>query len=400
MRILLVIDGMHPRSGGPPAVVAGSAIALSARGHEVTVLSTLVPGDEQLVRDTWAGMLEAGVTLQFCAPEGLRGMMGRSPQSGLIRDAVAAADVVHLHGVWNPVAVVAGRAAQRQGVPYFISVHGVFDRRAMERIKSKFIKKRLAIVLFNLKGFLDGAAGVIFGSWTEAEQSWLPSRTMRLIYVPNGADLALGTAEPTDQQLALLHSVAPAMKGWQRTVLCRSRIHEEKGIDMLVAAFNRLAPSFPGTGLLIAGMQQDLAYESRIASAIAAGPVADRIVLTTQLTGPASQFLYRATDLFVMPSIAEGFSMALIEALANARPMLITRYCHMPVVAEVGAGVVVDPDVDAITEGLRALLALDDHALAQMGAAARKLFAENFTWDHIAAQLEAEYAAAAWQAAA
>jgi glycosyltransferase involved in cell wall biosynthesis len=393
MRILLVIDGMHPRSGGPPAVIAGSAIALAKRGHDVTVLSTAEPGDEPVVRETWAAMLAAGVTLRLCAPEGLRGLLGQSAQSGLISDVVRAADVVHLHGVWNPVLVVAGRIARRLGKPYFISVHGVFDRRAMERIKSKLLKKRLAMLLFNLKAFLNGAAGVIFGSAAEAEQSWLPTPNMRLLYVPNGADVQLGTSEPSAEDRARLHAVAPAVQSWSRTLLCRSRIHEEKGIDMLVAAFDRVAGDFPGTGLLIAGMRQDVAHQRQIEAMIASSAVANRMILTTELTGPSTRFLYKCGDIFVMPSIAEGFSMALIEGLANGRPLLITRYCHMQVVADEGAGMVVEPSVDDIERGLRAMLAQNDAELSVMGQRARALFEERYSWGHVAAQLEGDYAA-------
>lgn len=395
MRVLLVIDGMHPRDGGPPAVVAGSAIALAARGHEVTVLTTVVSEDESEVQSAWPVMLQAGVRLQFCAPQGLAGMMGRSPQADVISAQIAGADVVHVHGVWNPVAVLVGRIAYRLRVPYFISVHGVFDRRAMERIKIKLLKKRLAMFLFDFRSFLDRAAGVIFGGAAEAEQSWLPSPSMRIMYVPNGAPEGLGTIPPTKEELARLHAAAPATASWQTIILCRSRLHEEKGIDMLVDAFNLVAHEFPEAGLLIAGLRQDLAYEEQIARSIAAGPAAMRIALTTELTGASSLFLYRAADIFAMPSIAEGFSMALIEGLANARPLLITRYCHMPVVAHAGAGIVVESDVDSIAGGLRQFLAMDTAALREMGTAARRLFDENYTWDRVAALLEQHYLEAA-----
>lgn len=394
MRILLVIDGMHPRSGGPPAVIAGSARALAARGHRVTVLSTVIPGDEEVVRQTWAAMLAAGVNLRFCAPEGLRGMAGVSPQRDVIKAAVGEADVVHLHGVWNPVLVVAGRAARRLGRPYFISVHGVFDRRAMERVRRKWIKKRAAMWLFGLRGILDNAEAVVFGSEAEAQMSWLPSASMRIAFVPNGVAADVGLEDPTATELETLYAEAPAARNWRRIILCRSRIHEEKGIDMLVDAFHHVATDFPDTGLLIAGMRQDTEYEARLEEAIARGGVADRIAMTTRLTGPTSHFLYRAATIFAMPSIAEGFSMALVEGLANARPMLITRYCHMGIVGDVGAGVVVDPEPGAIVYGLRALLSRNDDALAAMGAAARRLFEERYTWDRVAEQLDILYSAA------
>lgn len=391
MRILLVIDDMHPRSGGPPVVVAGSAIALAARGHAVTILSAVQPGDDAAVRARWSAVTDVGVTLNLRPPLGAASLFG-SPDATLVQ-AIEHANVVHIHGVWAPILILSGRVARQHGIPYFVSTHGVFDHRAMTRIKRKWAKKRLAVALFGIRGFLERAAGVVFGSEAEAEQSWKASSDMRLTFVPNGADATLGTTMPTAGDLARLHAVAPATAGWARTILCRSRIHEEKGIDLLVQAFNSVAPDFPGVGLLIAGLRQDDAYQQRVAALIAGGPVSDRIVLTTDLTGPTSQFLYRAADIFAMPSLAEGFSMGLVEGLANGRPLLITRYCHMPVVAAAGAGVVVESTVGSIAGGLREMLD-GRHDLPAMGAAGRRLFETRFTWDHVAAQLEGEYVGA------
>ena len=371
----------------------GSAIALANRGHRVTILSTAIEGDEEVVRRTWPALDESGVELAF-VPAGA-GMMPGKARRLIFERLVRAADAVHIHTVWDPLLLALGRIAYAHRVPYFVSVHGVFDRRAMKRIKTKYVKKRIAMHVLRIRSFLDRAAGVVFGSEAEAAESWIPSRRMRSIFVPNGAPAGLGLAEPTTADFARLAEIAPAQPTWTRTLLCRSRLHPEKGVDLLIEAFDRVAPEFPGVGLLIAGLQQDSTYQAQIHRAVADSEVANRMVLTTELTGPSSQFLYRACDLFVMPSLAEGFSMALIEGLANARPLLITRYCHMPQVAQAGAGLVVEPLVVAIADGLRRLLAADDTQWAEMGKAARALFADRFTWDHVAAELERHYSDAA-----
>lgn len=392
--ILLAIDGMHPRGGGPPVVAVGSALALANRGHRVTIFTTAEVGDEEVVRRTWPALQDHGIALVFDVAEGHRRLLVERARQVRFERLVRAADVVHIHAVWNPVLLAVARIARRLRVPYFVSVHGVFDYRAMNRIKSKFVKKRVAMHLLGIYGFLDRAAGVVFGSEAEAAESWMPSRRMRPVFVPNGAARELGLAEPGIVDRARLADAAPAQPGWSRTLLCRSRIHPEKGMNLLIAAFDQVAAGFPNVGLLIAGLRQDEAHERQLRTAIAESAARERMVLTTELTGPASQFLYRASDLFVMPSLAEGFSMALVEGLANACPLLITRYCHMPVVERAGAGLVVEPTVEGLADGLRRLLSLDDAELARMGQAARQLFEDEYTWDHVGVQLEREYQAA------
>jgi glycosyltransferase involved in cell wall biosynthesis len=395
MRILLVIDGMHPRDGGPPAVVSGSSIALQPRGARVQVLTILRPGDEADVRATWRRMTDSGVELSFCAPVGLGQLLGASQSDPAMQAAIDAADVVHLHGFWTPALILAARMARKAGKPYFISTHGLLDHRAMRSSPLKFAKKRLALQLFDLRSIFERASGVIFGSETEAGESWQPAPAMRKLFIPNGVDARVGRETAVSAEArARLVAVAPQFAQWQRSLLFFSRIHPKKGVDMLVRAFNAVSADYPGAGLLIAGLAEDTQYEAEVARLIAACPIPDNIVLTTKLTGPGSHFLYSTCDIFVLPSHAEGFSVALTEALAHGRPSLITRYCHVPAVESEGAGLVVDPDPASIEAGLRKLLSLSDDALAAMGRNARLLFERHYTWDRVAEQLEAAYSAA------
>lgn len=394
MRILLVVDGMHPQLGGPPRVVAGSAIALTDLGHHVTVLSTGDPEGDDAVVAAWPELRAAGVTLEFCDDEGLRGYVGLSRARDTIGRLVREADVVHLHGVWHPAFLAAAREARARETPYFVSVHGVFDHRAMRRIRSKWFKKRVAFELFGFRSFLRGSAGVVFGSESEAEQSWVPVRDMKVVHVPNGVEASTGQGALTSTELERLHARLPQVRDWSKIVLCRSRFHEEKGVDLLIQAFNRVTTEIPEARLLIAGIRQDEDYESRFMAMIRSGPARERIAVTSELVGEQYQFLYKVGDIFVMPSIAEGFSVALVEGLAYARPLLITRYCHMPIVAEAGSGLVVDPTVEAIADGLRDLLARSPEELGRMGNASRRLFEQHFTWERVAGAVSDLYTGA------
>jgi glycosyltransferase involved in cell wall biosynthesis len=85
--------------------------------------------------------------------------------------------------------------------------------------------------------------------------------------------------------------------------------------------------------------------------------------------------------------------MSVVEGLANGKPMLITRYCHMPEVESHGAGIITDPNVDAIAVGLRKLLSLPDDQWHAMGTKGRNLFLEKYTWDKVAEKLDHDYTA-------
>jgi glycosyltransferase involved in cell wall biosynthesis len=391
VKILLVIDGMHPIHGGPPAVIEGSARALQERGHDVTVLTTLHVCEQDVVEQTWASMLEEGVRMVYCQPAGLKAMVATYPDRSVIEQLLADCDVCHLHGIWNPILQVTARLARKLNKPYLLSTHGVLDHRAMKRVRHKWLKKRIAIALLGIRNMAEQAAAVIFGSEAEAAQSWTLSHKMRLAFVPNGVRDHGGPSRPSVDDMERLYRIVPQFPKWARTFLCFCRIHPEKGLDLLVTAFDRMAAEHPDIGILIAGLPQNAQYQAQVERMIAASVYRDRIVLTTELTGPTSHFLYQACDAYVLPSYAEGFSMALTEALANGKPALVTRYCHVPAIATARAGHIAEANVDSLADGLRLISALDENELRLMSSNARQLFVDNYTWSRVAVKLERLY---------
>lgn len=390
MRLLLAISDLHPRDGGPPRVVIGSGIALAQAGHEVTILSTIAPGDEQAVHGHVRPARDAGVKFVF-----IRRVRAPSiwfpPRKGRLAEAIEAADVVHFHEIWSPLCLTAARIADARAKPYFVSVHGVLSPWAMRKSR---LKKRVATALFGIGRYLGNARGVIFGTRGEYEVSTPLGARLRPLFVPNGVSSATGSQPVTPQDRARLAAAAPAAAGWSRTILFFSRIHPKKGLHMLIEAFAKVAPRFPATGLLIAGLPEDPDYQRAIERQIA-GVTGAEICMTTDLVGEEARFLYALSDVFVLPSHEEGFSMALLEALAYGCPSLSTTLCHMPEIAEQGAGVVADPSPEGIGLGLADLLRLDGEALAAMRSRARALFESRFTLASVARQLSACYSAEA-----
>src|SRR5947209_8169935 len=114
MRILHVISGLDPQNGGPTTALVGLAAAQVEAGLDVTILATWKVPDGLPVADA---LRAKGVNVIHVGPA--TGKLSRHPTlRAHAVAAVAAADVVHVHALWEEVQHQAMRAAQRQGVPY------------------------------------------------------------------------------------------------------------------------------------------------------------------------------------------------------------------------------------------------------------------------------------------
>lgn len=103
----------------------------------------------------------------------------------------------------------------------------------------------------------------------------------------------------------------------------------------------------------------------------------------------------RAWDAFVLPSRADPFPLAMLDAMALGLPVIGARSGGIPEQVTPACGILVPPDdADALARAMAELLSASYERRAAMGAAGRERVRANFTVDHQAARLETAYRAA------
>lgn len=83
--------------------------------------------------------------------------------------------------------------------------------------------------------------------------------------------------------------------------------------------------------------------------------------------------------------------MAVLEAWAHAKPVLMTGACNLPEGVSAGAAIEMEPTSLSVAAGLDRLAGMGDSALAAMGMAGRRLAADRFSWGRIAADMSRVY---------
>jgi len=198
------------------------------------------------------------------------------------------------------------------------------------------------------------------------------------LVVSYGADPQLPAV---DQLLPAFYSHCPGLcsgQQGQRFLLFLGRIDPKKGCDLLLQAFSEVAPQHPDLHLVMAGPSTNHWHTELQAVSEEAG-VGDRVHWPGMLLGDAKWGAFAACDAFILPSHQENFGIAVAEALACGRPVLISDQINIaPELAADGCGLV-EPDT---AEGTRRLLerwlALSDDQREAMRSQALLTFATRY----------------------
>ncbi|MEK7499417.1 MAG: glycosyltransferase family 1 protein, partial [Patescibacteria group bacterium] len=162
-------------------------------------------------------------------------------------------------------------------------------------------------------------------------------------------------------------------------ILFVGQIQPRKNIIRLVEAFERLARQSGGSGLslIIAGGHGW--NNTEIYKRIAASTVRDRIIVTGAVPDELLPTLYANAEVFVLPSLQEGFGIPLIEAAACGVPIVTSNVSSMKEIAE-GAGILVDPkDSTSIADGIEKALNNKEEYIKKSITMASK-----YSWDKTA----------------
>jgi glycosyltransferase involved in cell wall biosynthesis len=196
--------------------------------------------------------------------------------------------------------------------------------------------------------------------------------------VQEGAGLGDGAAPTPEPELR-----ARLGLGSDPLVLSVSARRGHKNLDRLIAAMARV----PSATLVLPGYPTP--FDERLRAAAAEAGVADRVAFCGWVSDADLEGLYAAATCLVFPSLAEGFGLPILEAMARGVPVACSGVSALPEVAG-DAALLFDPtSTEAIAGAINALLA--DPALRSRLVARGHERAKQFSWDRAAEGTLASY---------
>jgi poly(glycerol-phosphate) alpha-glucosyltransferase len=363
MRIMFVVGRLYGEASGVTRIMCDLAQGLEKQGGSVSLYAAAMNG-----HPSGAHLLEA--PSRYVSEPGMwLGGLASSPRLRRRIDAdIDSVDIVHSHSVWMLPNHYASSAALRRGKPVVFTAHGALEPWALGRSSWK----KRPVGWWWQDRDLQRAACIHVN--TPAEVAGIRAYGLRnpIAVIPNGVDLAA-----FDGMLR--------RAGDQRVLLFLSRLHAKKGLSPLIGAWKSLSNDHPDWRLMIAG--RDDGAEAATRSQIAELGLQDRITMAGVLEGEQKLAAFASADAFVLPSYSEGFSMAVLEAMAAGLPVVLTPGCNFPQAAASGAAIEVEPETQSLQRGLRELLSMSDTQRCEMGRRARELVQRDHSWDRVATQM-------------
>jgi glycosyltransferase involved in cell wall biosynthesis len=216
---------------------------------------------------------------------------------------------------------------------------------------------------------------VVPSSAVAAELSQHAPGTARVHVIGPGVPAALAT--PPEKEAGF--RIRSRLGLPERYLLAIGTVEPRKGLDVLVDALTR--PNAPDLPLVVAGQPgwggvdlHDIAKRR--------GLPPERLLVLGKVTDAELSVALHGAAAFVMPSLAEGFGLPLLEAMAAGVPVV---HSDAPALVEVAAGTGMlarRQDPIALARALRSVF--DDKARTDSKVAAARLRAAHFTWERSA----------------
>lgn len=312
MRILQVIPVFYARSGGPVKVVRSLSKEL-AKEHQVTVYTTsALDSKHDFQKSPKSAKLDGFRIKYFPRMPIFTDFNISSTMAKAVQRDLQKYDIVHLHSWRQFQDMIIHHYANKYKVPYLINTHG-----SLRRIIAKRRLKWLYDMLFGYRVLRD-ASKVIASNRVEAEEQkcWgVPNEKIEIL--PNGIDLSEYSELPPKGSFRKEFS----MNKNEQIVLYVGRIHESKGLELLVKSFAIVSKELDNVRLVIVG--PDDGYKSYLIRLMTNLKILEKSLFTGFVSRKLKLAALVDGDVFVTPKF-HSFPIAFLEACYIGCPIVTT----------------------------------------------------------------------------
>lgn len=354
IKVAMLIHDYYPLVGGAQGQLKKLIPLLSEQGIDVSVITRHVPGCPQfeIIDDTPIYRMPTYSTKVFASLSytlnGIRYINKIKP------------DVIHAYELYSPTTTaVLAKALLR--IPIVTKVLRGGSLGDIERMRHKFLGSvRMKI----FKRYIDSFIAISNEIKQELNDIGMPKE--RYTFIPNGVDTDYFKPLPESSKQQIRHRLNLPN---ERLVIFTGRLEPEKGLYNLLQVWQKL--NDPTARLIIVGTGSEEAVLRTVAN--------DKVTFIGRVDDVLPYL--QASDIFVLPSQAEGLSNAMLEAMAVGLPVIATRVGGAPdLITSSQTGWLIDVnDTEGFYNTLSDVLQYETNRLQQIGSNARVVVQEKYS---------------------
>lgn len=243
-------------------------------------------------------------------------------------------DVIHFHNVWSVKVAILAYFAHKVSVKVIFSSHGYLDTWSM----NKSIYKKKAFLYFVMQRLIL-RSNFFFSNIGEYLDCKKKIKFSNTFVIPNGIETSL-------------YKFDSKKKSEKKKIIFFGRIHEKKGIEILLNAIKELPKDYFNSFYFEITGPGENEYIKKIKNMINKFQLENFVfMLPPKIKKDKLEYLQNA-DVFILPSYEEGDSIALKEAMAAENAVIISEQCRLDLIIDYKAGFVVKTDKESIKKVL------------------------------------------------
>lgn len=356
-----------PNIGGIAAHVYGISKALVERGHRVHVLNIRYGSGKDEIEEI-EGIVIHRLFVRG-TPRKIRFFSWLWRGRKYLRSLLASEniDILHWHGLFNDSYLT--KLVSSDCAKVFTNHSSTYLRMLSDPLRKTY-----------LKWLLSHADYIIAPSRELALKSRVVQLSGRIKYIPNGVDPNKFNPNIKRRDVRALHAIPED----GLILLCPRRLDPKNGIEYLIRSAPIILEQTKKVYFLIVG-NGNAAHKEYLEGLARERGLGNHVIFAGSVENAEMPQYYIDSDVIILPSLVEATSIAGIEAMACARPVIGTNTGGLPEILIDGEnGLLVSPaDPRALAQAILALLK-DEVKRKRMGLRGRELAVSRFDWRVIA----------------
>jgi len=371
IKLALFSDYFHDREsygGGVGVVTANLAFRFKKFCQKVYVFTT---NNKRKRKIKYAGRL---CIIKY--PSILRAVQTYISLDLLVKPLKYDVDIIHIEG--GIIASLSGLLYSLiRKRPLVITVHHTGD--TWKSLIKNIIARLYEYTIFHI--VLKRACKIIIPSKYLLYQSrHLAKLKSKIVEIPNGVDIDSEILKLSKEKARRILKLPLDTK----IVLFVGALCRRKGVDTLIMAAKKVIKAFPNVLFILVGIETE--ETSFLKKQIKDMGLKKYVRLQGYVSDAIKKLYYRSADLFVLPSRSEGFGIVILEAFANALPVIVSDLPVFKETVKEGFNGLIAKKEDPLDLADKILYLLTNDTIRKRMARNAIITINRFSWDSIAMQ--------------